>query len=94
MFNDVVFQFLANHPRHLKTIDVKQREDFCLLCLYDVLLSIKPIRKRFATISTAYGSLEPFNEMIDNAESNRNELLNKWNDQQLMAADAMKIIIA
>lgn len=94
LVNDVVLQFTANHPRHLKTIDSKMREDFCLLCLYDVLLAIRPIRKRFATINTAFGSLEPFNEMVDSAESNRNDLLNKRKEEMLYAGDALKFVIS
>ena len=70
------------------------REDFCLLCLYDVLLAIRPIRKRFATINTAFGSLEPFNEMVDSAESNRNDLLNKRKEEMLYAGDALKFVIS
>jgi hypothetical protein len=87
-------QFKAVHPTHMKTIEGNLRDDFLHLCLYDVLISLYPLRHRFQTISTVYGSLEPFFEMVDNAENNRKDLLEKWRNNYLYSGEEKKIWIA
>lgn len=87
-------QFKAVHPFHMKTIEPNLRDEFLHLCLYDVLISLYPMRHRFQTINTVYGSLEPFFEMVDQAENNRKELLDKWHNNYLYSGEEKKIWIA
>lgn len=65
------------HPRHLRTISDNMRDEFLKLCLLDVLISLYPIRHRFASLNTPYGNLEPFFEMVDSAKDEREALLEK-----------------
>ena len=90
----VSVQFKAVHPNHMKTIQPNMRDDFLHLCLYDVLLSLYPIRHRFSTISTPYGSLEPFFELVDSAKDNRDALISRWRETYLYSGDQKKIWIA
>lgn len=87
-------QFKAVHPTHLKTIEPNMRDDFLHLCLYDVLISLYPIRHRFQTIATTYGNLEPFFEMVDTAEEKRNALLEKWRANYIYSGNQKKLWIA
>ena len=75
--NAALVELKTVHPKHLRTVPDDMRDEFLKLCLYDVLLSLYPLRHRFSSLSTPYGSLEPFLEMVDSAESNRNDLLDK-----------------
>lgn len=94
MYSNISLVFKATHPNHLKTIQPNLREDFLKLCLYDVLIAIYPMRHRFNTINTPYGSLEPFMEMVDNAASQRSDLIEKWKVEFLNAGDNKKLWIA
>lgn len=84
----------AIHPKHLKTINQGMRDEFMLLCLYDVLLSLYPIRHRFQSMSTPFGNIEPFFEMVDSAADKREELLRKWRENFLNDGTAKRIWIA
>jgi hypothetical protein len=84
-------QFKAVHPEHLKTIEPNLRDDFLQLAFYDVCISLYPLRHRFTTINTIYGSLEPFTELLDSAEDKRKELLEKWNRLYLQSGSQKKI---
>lgn len=84
----------AVHPQHMRTIPLTMRGDFLRLCLDDVLLSLYPIRHRFENYTTVYGSLTPFFEMVDNAKSDREELLSRWQESVLKDANAKRVWIA
>lgn len=84
----------AVHPKHLKTIPISMRDEFLNLCLYDVLLSLYPIRHRFENYSTIYGNLSPFFEMVDNAASNKQDLLERWSSRLLESGNIKRIWIA
>lgn len=84
----------AVHPKHLKTIPVSMRDEFLNLCLYDVLISLYPIRHRFETYNTVYGSMSPFLDMVDSAAGNKEELLRKWSENILRSGNAKRIWIA
>lgn len=86
-------QFKAVHPEHLKTIEPNLRDDFLQLCFFDVAISLYPLRHRFQTISTAYGSLEPFTEILDSAKDERAALLEKWRANMLYSGNQKKIWI-
>jgi hypothetical protein len=93
LYGQLSVQFKAVHPTHMKTIEPNMRDDFLHLCLYDVLISLYPMRHRFQTISTTYGSLEPFFEMVDGAEQKRSELLENWQKNYISAGEQKKIWI-
>lgn len=82
------------HPKHLKTIPLGMRDEFLKLCLYDVLLSLYPIRHRFESYNTPFGQLNVFFEQVDSAKSERDDLLAKWQDNLLRNSAAKKIWIA
>ena len=95
-YNDADFltvQFKAVHPEHLKTIQPNLRDDFLQLAFYDVCIALYPLRHRFQNISTVYGSLEPFTELLDSAADNRAALLDKWRTNLLNSGDQKKIWI-
>lgn len=94
MSGKICIQFKAVHPQHLKTIEPNLRDQFLHLCLDDVLLSLYPIRHRFQNITTPYGSLQPFYEMVDNAKSDRDALLDLWHANMLTNSEAKKVWIA
>jgi len=84
----------AVHPKHLKTVPMNMRDQFLRLCLDDVLLSLYPIRHRFESYSTAYGSLTPFFEMVDGAQADKTELIEYWKDNFLKDSRAKRIWIS
>ena len=84
----------AIHPKHLKTIPMDMRDQFLRLCLDDVLISLYPLRHRFENYSTPYGSLQPFFEMVDNAQNDKNELLESWKENLLRSGKTKRIWIA
>lgn len=84
----------AVHPIHMKTIPISMRDEFLRLCLDDVLISLYPLRHRFENFTTPYGQITPFLEMVDSAKGDREELLNKWQENLLRDASAKRIWIA
>lgn len=81
----------ACHPEHLRTIPINMRDEFLNLCLYDVLLSLYPIRHRFASLQTTYGNLDLFIDMVDSAKDDKAALLEKWRENVLKQANTKKI---
>lgn len=84
----------AVHPRHLKTIQMSMRDQFLRLALDDVLISLYPIRHRFESYTTPYGSLQPFFELVDSAANDKNDLLESWKSNFLQDSRAKKIWIS
>jgi len=84
----------AVHPKHLKTIPLNMRDEFLKLCLYDVLLSLYPLRHRFENFNTPYGSVQPFMEMIDSAKEDKAALMERWQSLFLKDSLAKRIFIA
>ena len=84
----------AVHPTHMKTIPVSMRDEFLRLCLDDVLISLYPIRHRFNSINSPYGNIEVFTEMVDNAQSDKQDLLNGWKENLLRQGNAKRIWIS
>jgi len=89
----LTLQFKAVHPEHLKTIQPNMRDEFLQLCFLDVCIALYPIRHRFNAISTTYGQLEPFTEILDSAKDERASLLEKWHAQYIFNGDQKKIWI-
>ncbi len=89
--NSAVLEVKAHHPKHLKTIPMNMRDEFLKLCLYDVLLSIYPLRKRFENFNTPYGSIQPFMEMVESAKGDKEELIERWRSNFLKDDTAKRI---
>jgi hypothetical protein len=81
----------AIHPKHLKTIPMNMRDEFLKLCLYDVLLSLYPLRHRFESFNTPYGTMQPFMEMVDSAKADKEELITRWQTLFLKDSTAKRI---
>lgn len=84
----------AVHPKHLKTIPIAMRDQFLRLCLDDVLISLYPLRHRFESFNTPYGTIQPFLDMVDGAASDKEELIAYWRENFLKDSRAKKIWIA
>lgn len=84
----------AIHPKHLRTIPVAMREQFLRLALDDVMISLYGLRHRFENLTTPYGSITPFFEMIDNAANDKNDLLDSWKENFLKYSTSKKIWIS
>lgn len=70
-------QISAIHPITLHTLPLEHRDIFFELALLDVRRKLFPIRKKFSTLETPFGSIELFMEKLDSAESDRKELIEK-----------------
>jgi len=90
-YQQATLEVKAIHPQHLRTVPMNMRDEFLKLCLYDVLLSLYPLRHRFETLTTPYGTIAPFMEMVDSAKEDKRELLERWNSLLLKSADAKRI---
>ena len=84
----------AVHPKHLRTISIDMRDQFTRLALDDVLISLYPLKHRFESMSTPYGSIQPFLEQVDNARGDRDELINEWKEKYLDQSNVKRIWIA
>jgi hypothetical protein len=62
--------------------------------MLDVLVSLYPLRHRFESFTTPYGTMQPFMEMVDRSTDERKELLERWNTLYLKDATAKRIFIA
>lgn len=81
------------HPAHLATIPTTQAEDFLKLCLYDVQIALYPIRSRFVNLNTAYGSIELFMEGLQDAKTNRETLIEKFQGRFLKSGNRKKVFV-
>lgn len=84
----------ATHPKHLRSIKDSLREEFLKLAYLDVLMSIYPIRKRFETLNSPVGTINLFLDEVENAKSEREQLLEKFHENVLKSGDSPKIFIA
>lgn len=90
---DISVFIKAVHPQHLKTIGLDMRDVFLQLALYDVLISLYPIRHRFENMNTAYGQIQPFLEMVDSAKGEREELINTLRTNLLHDSTGIKMFL-
>jgi hypothetical protein len=82
------------HPRHLATIPLNLREEFLELAVIDVKSALYPIRKRFQSMSTPFGSIELNIEDLQSAVDRRRDLLEKWTAKLLKTGNLKKIYFA
>ena len=93
-YQTAIFEVKAVHPRHMKTVPMNMRDEFLKLTLLDVLVSLYPLRKRFETMTTPYGTLQPFMEMVERSIDDRKELLERFSNLLLKDSNAKRIFIA
>lgn len=93
-YQTAILEVKAVHPRHMKTVPMNMRDEFLKLTLLDVLVSLYPLRKRFETMTTPYGTLQPFMEMVERSIDDRKELLERFSNLMLKDSNAKRIFIA
>ncbi len=93
-FNNLVIEVDAMHPDHLKTIGIQMRDHFYKLALLDVLISLQPLRHRFETISSEYGPVSLFLEKIDGASSERDALIQMFEQRSMFTGSKRRITFA
>lgn len=91
-YQQILIEVNANHPKHLKTIPTKLREQFLKLCYFDVLVTIYPIRKRFENLETPFASISLFLEELETCKNDREELVQEFLRNSLKVSAAKKII--
>lgn len=89
--NKALITVKAIHPKHLRSIKHSLREEFLQLAYLDVLESLYPIRKRFETLNSSYGSIQLFMDSVERAHDNREELLRKFQENVLKDSDAPRV---
>lgn len=81
LYNNKVFLDLNYvHSPELFTIPETARESFFKLALLDTRAYLYNMLKYYTTIQTAYGQMDLKIENWENAENDRQELLNQWDD--------------
>lgn len=68
------------HDKTLASIPESCRESFMKLLLLDVKENLYPTLKQYSQISTAIGNIDLKIDDWSNAESERNDLINQWDD--------------
>lgn len=68
------------HDATLASIPETARESFMELALLDVKENLYPTLKQYTEISTAYGNINLKIDDWQNAENDRKELINRWDD--------------
>lgn len=78
--NKVYLDILYTHSPELFTIPTTARESFYKLCLLDTKAYLYNALKYWNPSPTAYGQLDLKIDAWENAESDRNDLLNQWDE--------------
>lgn len=89
----MVITVKAIHPDHLGTIPLSFREEFFQLALLDVKISLWHILKHYSGLSTAVGSFDLKIEDFEAAESERKDLLEKFDTMYMKEANRKKLYI-
>jgi hypothetical protein len=79
------------HPKGMTTVPLNMREEFLELAKLDVLCALRPIRERFASINTTFGTIEQFLQKLDDAPDKRNDLIATWRTNVLKSPRKKKI---
>lgn len=77
---DLRFELALQHPDNLSTITPTMEESFKTLALLDVKTALYEIMKHYDGISSAFGTIQLNLDSWGNAESERQQLLDQWND--------------
>jgi len=74
------FDLAFEHDKSLASIPETARESFLKLALCDVKENLYPTLKQYNQLSTAYGNIDLKLDEWSNAESERQDLINQWDD--------------
>lgn len=92
-FTNKVKIFMAyRHPNNLVTIRPTMEEAFTELARLDVKIFLFNSLKHYDNIQTAYGSINLRIEDWSGAESERKDLLSRWEDEFHLDLDAMVVV--
>lgn len=78
--SSMIFDFGFEHDKTLASIPESCRESFMELALLDVKENLYPTMKNFSEIQTAIGTINLKIDDWANAEADRKELINRWDD--------------
>jgi hypothetical protein len=78
--SNIVVDMGFQHDISLASIPETCRTSFMELALLDVKENLYPIFKSYANLSTAYGNIDLKIDNWENAESERRDLIQKWDD--------------
>jgi hypothetical protein len=90
---NIIVTVKAVHPEHLATIPMSFREVFLKLCLLDVKITLWNILKQFSDLTTAVGNFNLKIEDYENAQNEREELLELMSTSYMKEANRRKIWI-
>lgn len=93
MSGGVLVRVKVIHLDDFSSIPLNMIDEFLDLCLYDVQMSILPLRRRFSNLQTPFGSIELFISDLEEAESKRKELLERWRRNIHKAPNRKKIYV-
>src|SRR5699024_8413051 len=79
------------HEKHYGTIPNNMQEYFLELATYDVQMSLYRLRSRFQNLQTTFGSMELFLDELQEARSNRRELIQLMEERSLFNSDRKKL---
>jgi hypothetical protein len=89
----ILFEVKVHHPSHMATIPENMREEFLKLCVLDVKDAIYQVRSKFASINSPFGSIDLNLDSYSDAESKRDELLERWRGNVLRTPKVRKLYI-
>lgn len=76
----LVFELGFQHDVSLASIPETARNAFMDLALLDAKANLYPIFKNYSNMQTAYGTIDLKIDNWENAEAERKELTDKWDD--------------
>lgn len=78
--HSLIFEFMMEHDPSLMSIPATAEESFFKLALLDVKKSLYSIVKHYNNIETVYGNIDLKIDDWADADNQRNDLLNQWDD--------------
>ena len=78
--HSLIFEFMMEHDPSLMSIPATAEESFFKLALLDVKKSLYSIVKHYNNIETVYGNIDLKIDDWADADNQRTELLNQWDD--------------
>lgn len=92
--NIFLVQTKCVHPNSFITIPLTLNDEFKKICEYDVKIAMYPLLKRYDTLNTPYQSIELKIDDFQEAESKRDELIEKWTSKFFREPERKKIWLA
>ena len=78
--HSLIFEFMMEHDPSLMSIPATAEESFFKLALLDVKKSLYSIVKHYNNIETVYGNIDLKIDDWADADNQRNDVLNQWDD--------------